>query len=254
MSRHSLAISLSAAGLLHLALAQLPITRPGPATERPVLRVQLAAWPDASGPTPPRTQTASVPPTIAPPPERTAAPPRPSASVRPATRRPRSPRPATARPVPEPQPATIAQPVADAAVDRALPASTPIAAIASTTLDALPASPLAPPGSPPADASPVTAHTETDDRRAYAAAVRQRIEARKTYPARARRLGLRGTAEVTVVIRSDGSPARRPTITVSSGSSILDRHAVEMAVRAAPFPTHDSQTPLAIAVPVRFGH
>jgi len=63
----------------------------------------------------------------------------------------------------------------------------------------------------------------------------QKIESAKRYPARARRLGIEGIAEVQFRIAGDGT-VEGVTVVKSSGFPVLDQASVETIKRAAPFP------------------
>jgi protein TonB len=79
--------------------------------------------------------------------------------------------------------------------------------------------------------------------------IRRRILDRLVYPARARRSGDRGTAEVLFTIREDGTIGD-PSIRKTSGSGALDEAALEAVRRAAPF--RPPPAPARIAIPVVF--
>jgi protein TonB len=79
--------------------------------------------------------------------------------------------------------------------------------------------------------------------------IRRRIRDRLVYPARARRSGIRGTAEVLFTIREDGTIGD-PAIRKTSGSRTLDEAALEAVRRAAPF--RPPPAPARIAIPVVF--
>lgn len=90
------------------------------------------------------------------------------------------------------------------------------------------------------------------DRHAYALRVRGLVEARKRYPARARRLGQEGEVSVRVRIAPDGRLLGQPRVTASSGAEALDREALRMVRQASPFPPSGAATAVELAVPVRF--
>jgi protein TonB len=71
---------------------------------------------------------------------------------------------------------------------------------------------------------------------AYLAAVRARIEAAKRYPFAAEQRRIQGVATVRFRLSPDGGLLSEPTISTSSGFSILDRAALQAVQQAAPFP------------------
>ena len=71
---------------------------------------------------------------------------------------------------------------------------------------------------------------------AYLAAVRARIEAAKHYPFAAEQRRIQGVVTVNFRLSPDGGLLIEPTISTSSGFSILDRAALQAVQRAAPFP------------------
>lgn len=75
----------------------------------------------------------------------------------------------------------------------------------------------------------------------------ERIHRVKRYPARARRWGMEGTAEVQFRIARDGS-VEDVTLVKSSGFPILDRATVETLKRAAPLPV----IPGTIRIPISY--
>lgn len=84
--------------------------------------------------------------------------------------------------------------------------------------------------------------------------VRSWLEKYRRYPPLARRRGLTGTVRLALSIGGDGS-LRAAKIVVSSGSSLLDDAALEMASRAAPFPIDGAPSPgstFEVQVPVVF--
>lgn len=136
------------------------------------------------------------------------------------------------------------------------PAEQPAGQATGSGLSNMGAPPSAPalltPGSPapPGPAAPGT--LPGAERMAYAKRVRALVAAHQRYPERARRRGLQGDVMLSLVIAADGSMAREPRVTRSSGVMALDREAVRMARRAAPFPVSGAAEALEIAIPVRF--
>jgi protein TonB len=109
------------------------------------------------------------------------------------------------------------------------------------------------PAKPGASAAGLTRPgVERIDRHAYALRVRGLVEARKRYPARARRLGQEGEVSVRVRIAPDGRLLGQPRVTASSGAEALDREALRMVRQASPFPPSGAATAIQLAVPVRF--
>ncbi len=92
---------------------------------------------------------------------------------------------------------------------------------------------------------PAPAESAADALHAYAARVRQEVEAQKQYPRRARRMHRQGVAEIEVTLTRAGELSGPPSLARSSGWDSLDREAVRMVRAAAPF----SPTPAGIAVP-----
>ncbi len=72
-------------------------------------------------------------------------------------------------------------------------------------------------------------------RSAYAKRVRDRIEAEKDYPSRARRGGVEGVVSVQFTI-GHGGEAGAVSVAQTSGSKILDNAALDAVRNAAPFP------------------
>ncbi len=70
---------------------------------------------------------------------------------------------------------------------------------------------------------------------AYAKRVRDRIESKKEYPARARRQGAEGVASVQFTIGHEGSVSAI-SVARPSGSGLLDNAAMDAVRNAAPFP------------------
>lgn len=85
---------------------------------------------------------------------------------------------------------------------------------------------------------------------AYLAMLRARIEANRTYPASARRAGIEGITFVRLVISVDGS-LRQANVVENSGHYALDRAAVRMVEKAAPFPAPPGTT-FDVTVPIAF--
>jgi TonB family protein len=77
--------------------------------------------------------------------------------------------------------------------------------------------------------------------------IRRRVQAAVTYPARARELGLEGTARIQFEIGADGR-AREVATVESSGHALLDRAAEQGAIDAGRLPRLYGR----IRIPVRF--
>lgn len=78
---------------------------------------------------------------------------------------------------------------------------------------------------------------------AWAAQVRQGVDAHKAYPYAARSRGLEGRVTVAVSVAPEGTLAVEPRVTRSSGYAVLDRAAVAAISDAAPFPGVPSGPP-----------
>ncbi len=218
---HWLVAGLAAIGLhalLLLALTSSNLARIGEPHERPstASRLRIALGTAGAEPTSPLT----------PPPQRVAkahpkAPPRPSA--------------ARARPPAAPSRVeTESQAVADVAAGPATAAGDdPRGAALQSGVEA---SPLG---------------TSRSD---YFSALHARVQRALDYPRRARLDSIQGTVVLRIRIDRDGR-IQSSQVTESSGSRVLDRHAVRIAKRAAPFgpvPVHFEDDDLAFELPVEF--
>lgn len=88
----------------------------------------------------------------------------------------------------------------------------------------------------------------------YLAALRRRIEEKKSYPAAARRRRIEGRSVVEFMIGADGT-ASGMRIIRSSRSPLLDQAALEAVERASPFerpPADRFEPPLKLQVPISF--
>ena len=88
----------------------------------------------------------------------------------------------------------------------------------------------------------------------YFSALHARVQGALDYPRRARLDGVEGTVVLHLRIDRDGR-IQGSHVVESSGSRVLDRHAVRIAKRAAPFgrvPTHFEVADLAFELPVEF--
>jgi len=87
----------------------------------------------------------------------------------------------------------------------------------------------------PIDAVPPPPPATGPDMGAWGASIRSAVIGRRRYPRAARRLGLEGTAVVSLLLWPDGRLAGGPRIRRSSGHEVLDREALRMVRAAAPF-------------------
>ncbi|WP_350146104.1 energy transducer TonB [Pyruvatibacter sp.] len=85
---------------------------------------------------------------------------------------------------------------------------------------------------------------------AYLAMLRARIEAKRTYPATARRAGQQGVASLRLTITADGTLTQLHVIQ-SSGHFALDRTAKRMVQKSAPFPA-PPRTRFEVTIPIVF--
>lgn len=101
---------------------------------------------------------------------------------------------------------------------------------------------------PVAGASSAPTRTPAEERAAYAAGVRARLQARRNYPASARALGWEGKAIVTLEVQADGSAAR-VALERGSGFPVLDRAALDLVRSSVPLPPppHGAMT---ITIPI----
>lgn len=89
-----------------------------------------------------------------------------------------------------------------------------------------------------------------DQRDAYLAMIRRRIEENRTYPSAARRRREEGMATLAISIDGQGNLSRIEII-AGAGSFHLDRAAKRMVEKSAPFPT-PPVTPFATTIPIVF--
>ncbi len=88
----------------------------------------------------------------------------------------------------------------------------------------------------------------------YFSALHARVQRALDYPRRARLDSIQGTVVLRIRLDRDGR-IQSSQVTESSGSRVLDRHAVRIAKRAAPFgpvPVHFEDDDLAFELPVEF--
>jgi protein TonB len=221
--------------LAHGAVIALPIRIPPPdAPEMLPLSVVFDRLPEPPPPTPPKPPPPLPPsPMDRPPPVRPTAPP----PIRRARRRPARPRAAALAQEPKSLP--------DVRHEQPPPAPTlPARTVADVQARAAPVDPVPPP--PPA-AGP--------DMSVWGATVRSSVLQRRRYPRAARRLGLEGTAVVSLLLWPDGRLAGPPRLQRSSGHEVLDHEALRMVRAAAPFapPTGPGDgAKSAFSVPIRF--
>lgn len=84
----------------------------------------------------------------------------------------------------------------------------------------------------------------------YLQLVRSLIEEHRTYPRRARRMGIEGTVTVHIAIGADGA-LHAVSVASSAGAGDLDRAALRMVRAAAPFPVPPGG-PMQLRLPIRF--
>ncbi len=108
---------------------------------------------------------------------------------------------------------------------------------------------LAPVAVVAAPATPAAVSLE-EARASYAANVRARLQARKTYPSAARALGWEGRVAVRFVVGPSGSVSR-VEVQKGSGFEVLDRAAVDLVHRSAPYPAPPGGE-IAVSVPVHY--
>tara|TARA_E500000305_G_C4024915_1_gene241203 strand:- start:320 stop:1033 length:714 start_codon:yes stop_codon:yes gene_type:complete len=89
-----------------------------------------------------------------------------------------------------------------------------------------------------------------DQRDAYLALIRARIEKNRTYPSAARRKREEGMATITITIDARGD-LTQVQLVAGSGSFHLDRAAKRMAEKSAPFPP-PPVTPFSTQIPIVF--
>ena len=104
--------------------------------------------------------------------------------------------------------------------------------------------PAAPAADPGADVDALPLAPSPQERLAE---IRRRVQAAVSYPARARELGLEGTARIQFQIGADGL-AREVATVQSSGHALLDRAAEQGAIDAGRLPPLYGR----IRIPVRF--
>lgn len=145
------------------------------------------------------------------------------------------------RPKPRPKRASRPKPRARAVVKRAME---PEAKVVEAQTEAPPPTLPSPPrgegaGEEAGETAAAGDHAAAVDpglRAAYLTSLRDRVASgARTYPRRARRLGIEGDARVAFTVRPDGSLAA-VTVVESAGSSALDRAAEDYVESLAPFP------------------
>jgi periplasmic protein TonB len=110
-------------------------------------------------------------------------------------------------------------------------------------------SPLLPPV-PPSSESKVAERSETD----YRNALRSAIEARKRYPAKARRMHWQGTVELAFTVNAAGT-IRDLHVSLSSGYPELDRAAMDLVASLSgllPFPAELKRSEWDFVLPVEY--
>ncbi len=225
--------------VVHGAVIALPFRlAPPPQSERPPLTVTFDRLSEPPPPEPPKP-----PPPIPPPPE--ARPPTVQPTAPPPIRRRRPTRHTRHKTAPQPQPVQEPATLPDVRDETPPPAPTlPAETAADVQARAAPVDPVAPP--PPVSGP---------DMSAWGASVRSAVIGRRRYPRAARRLGLEGTAVVSLLLWPDGRLAGAPRLQRSSGYEALDREALRMVRAAAPFAPPGGagdSAKAAFSVPVRF--
>lgn len=110
-------------------------------------------------------------------------------------------------------------------------------------------SPLLPPV-PPSSESKLAERSETD----YRNALRSAIEARKRYPAKAKRMHWQGTVELGFTVNASGN-IRDLHVTLSSGYPDLDRAAMDLVASLnglLPFPTELNRSEWDFVLPIEY--
>jgi protein TonB len=158
------------------------------------------------------------------------------------------------QPKPEPAPKPVAKPTPPKPVAKPAPPA-PVNAPSLVNAPAPvtePAAESAPPAAPPAATAVAPAATTPDAR--WLAAVRARLEAAKRYPPAALRRRDEGTATITIEVAHDGQVLSH-ALTRSSGSSLLDREALDLPERVSPLPAMPdtmAQSKVTLVIPVSF--
>jgi protein TonB len=70
----------------------------------------------------------------------------------------------------------------------------------------------------------------------YLGSLSRRVARERHYPPMAIEMGLEGTVEVLVKLGRDGKLLARPALAASSGHELLDKEALRMVEKAAPYP------------------
>jgi len=106
-------------------------------------------------------------------------------------------------------------------------------------------------GSSPAvaDAGESVAESQAHYVRAHFSYIRNLVMHRLEYPALARRMGWTGRVVIVFTVCEDGS-VEETRVVESSGRELLDRNAVEVVARAAPFPP--PPVPAEIIMPITY--
>lgn len=227
-----------AASLLVHALALLSLRGLQRDVEPPEKSIQVELQrPEVPPPPPP------PPPPPQPPPQAVKPPPTPPPPVRNAPPPVAAPTPVlTAPPEAAPRPE---QPVIQRPPEPPLPAPVPVP----------PAAPVAPVPAPrpPAPATAEPAIDQNELRRGFVRSVSTAVAKHRRYPQLAARKGWQGEVQLRVVVDGNGH-LLEVAVQESSGYDTLDREAVEMVRRAAPFPLLAGmrKEEFAITLPVQF--
>ena len=228
----TLSLSLLLHTLLVLALGGL-LSSPN----RVIQHIEITLGPTAGAPQ--ATGEAPAPAPTPAPPAPTPEPPRPKPVIKPTP----TPKPIakpverpTPRPV-EPQPAiTTAKPTTSAAAKTPQTKPTTVTGVSGVTNGLSKTGSNIKSPTSEESASGTGQKTDASALQAYLAAIRTRIAAAKRYPMMAERRRIQGEVIVSFRISYDGLLLDAPTVTESSGSSLLDGAAVRAVKRAAPFP------------------
>lgn len=232
--------------LVHLGLAALPVwlDQAASAPQRTVLRVDFEPppQPEEEPPTPEPEEEEEEPP---PQPEEEEPPepdPEPRAEPRP------KPQPQEPDPAPRPEPVPAPRAPEPQAVPIPEPEPSPEPSPEATR-------PEPPPRPRPAEPPPKPSGTGKADMRGYAKGVYRALQRHQRYPAAARRLGLEGRGAVKVRIDRQGRLVGVPAMHTSTGEAVLDKEALAMVTRAAPFdapPSAFEKDVATLVIPVRF--
>lgn len=147
------------------------------------------------------------------------------------------------KPKPKPRPVTPPPPIPEPIIEQPVIDPAPLAPVVK---------PPPPTPKPAAPAQPAVNAAKLED--SYKAKLRSAIEAKKHYPARARRMRQQGTVTLSLTMRRDGT-VDNVSVLESSGSKILDKAAMD-SVRSIdgqiPFPENIQRQQWTLTVPLKF--